>query len=269
MKRSTVVHGWIVIALLLASGSAALAVSQDDFEAYVPGAFPPAPWLDAGQVASPFSPDPSAIVFETTDALGGSTRAVSVVEAFSPSQGIYQLIPVNNRYSVMVDVRIDQFSLFSSMTTSDWAIGVGVAEMTGGTLAVNPAFVPQVSVFASSQLMRWRIYATDAVTASDIDLAPALAGRWYRVAMELDVDTGQLRSRIWDIATDQLVVDQTDPIQNFLPESPGFNAMLIYEGELSATSVPNRAVIDNVVCPEIFTDGFESGDVSSWAGAVP
>lgn len=49
-----------------------------------------------------------------------------------------------------------------------------------------------------------------------------------------------------------------------------FDMLLIDEGETSPTAtISNLAVIDNVVCQDIFGDGFEFGDFSAWSGGTP
>lgn len=210
------VRGWAGWVLPLALCESAFGAQNDDFESYPLDQFPPVPWFDAGQVApDPSTPDPSAVVVETTDAFGNTTRAVSIVEAVTTSQSLYQELPVGDRYRMSADVCIDGFSDGAVFPLSNWAVAVGVAAQT----AKNPAFTPQVVIYASGLTESWRLLAFGPGDA-EIDLGiAALVGTWYRVGLELDVDSGQVRSRIWDIAAEELILDRTDSPMDWDPDS--------------------------------------------------
>ena len=260
MSKLLTARWCIGLIVLLVSAGHAFGASSEDFEVYALGTFPPAPWLDAGQ-ADGSGPDPSAVVALETGPFGSQTQAMSIFGAVAPAQGAYQVIPVRDRYMVMADVRVDRFARQSTAVSNDWAIAVGVFEVGG-----NPAYAPQGTVYASSLGQGWRLFASGGAVAADRDLGvPVSTGRWYRVFMELDVASAQVRSRIWDIALDQELVNRTEAIPGAIPASPAFDGLLVYEGELSPVSVSNLAVFDNVGSPEIFADGFESGDLSRWA----
>ena len=273
VRTSRTLRRWIGFTLPLILGPPILGVGNEDFETSVLGSFPPAPWLDVGQVTPfPSTPEPSAVVVDTLDASDNPTRAVALVDALTEStQGIYQTVAVSERYHIIADVRIDRFSNNSLSDTADWPLAVGFAAMTGD----NPAFVPQIVVFASSRTERWRLFAIGNGDPIDLDLGVAAAlDTWYRLEIDLDVATGQVKSRLRNLETDGLLVDRTDTITGWVPGNNALDAVILYEGETSLFGSPpptisNLAVIDNVVCPEIFADGFESGDLAAWSSAVP
>lgn len=71
---------------------------------------------------APIPPVPSAYVFNTLDAHGNPTQAVTTVGNLATSKGIYTPVPVSNFYLLNADVRVDRYSDQPAFTTSDWAM---------------------------------------------------------------------------------------------------------------------------------------------------
>ncbi len=237
-------------ALALSSLAGAQSIGSDDFEAATLGALPDCPWLDVGLIdpTLPDPPNPSAIVANVAGPSGRSSKALQTVDAIAPTQGLYALVPVSSVYTVVADLRVDRYSDAAAFTTSDWAIQIGVGKLDGST---DLAFTPQVGIYASSLTQGWRLYADGAgsVAFADIDLElPATLGTWYRVEVVLTAATGSVRSRIWDAATDTLLVDRTDVVEGWSPSDGVFDRLMVIDGELSAgVTISNAATVDNVI----------------------
>lgn len=236
--------------LLVSATASAQSIGSDDFQGGVLGSLPLCPWLDAGlvDITVPNPPNPSAVIIATTDAAGAPTQALHTVDSIAPSQGIYALVPVSSAYSVAADVRIERFSDNSLAPPQDWAMQVGVGKLDGTT---DLAFTPQVGIYAAAQTHSWRLYAVGAgyVASLELDLrVPAELNVWYRVQVDLVAASGQIRSRIWNKATDALLVDRTDIVPQWTPADGVFDRLMVIDGELSPkVTVSNLATVDNVV----------------------
>ncbi|MDZ4828995.1 MAG: hypothetical protein SGJ09_02200 [Phycisphaerae bacterium] len=239
-----------LVALAFCSVAGAQSIGTDDFQAAVLGALPACPWRDVGlvDITLPNPPDPSAVVITTTDAFGAMTQALHIVDSIAPSQGIYALVPVSSEYSVAADVRVDRYSDNSRFPAGDWAMEVGIGKLDG---TLDLAFTPQVGIYASSLTHGWRLYAvgTSYTASADIDLElPATIGVWYRVQVDLVAATGSVRSRVWNKATDELLVDRIDVVPLWTPADGIFDRLMVLDGETSeATTISNLATVDNVV----------------------
>lgn len=239
----------VIVALSMCSIASAQSIGSDDFEGATLGAMPDCPWLDVGLIdlTPPNPPTPSSIVQTVTDAFGRTTKALHIVESIAPTQGIYALVPVSSTYSVSADVRIDQYSNNALTFTSDWAMQVGVGKLDG---TIDLAGTPQVGIYASSLSQGWRLYAVGAsyIAGDDVDLnVAATIGVWYHLQVDLVAATGELRSRIWDKASDTLLVDQTNVVAAWTPADGIFDRLMIIDGELSeGTTIANLATVDNV-----------------------
>jgi hypothetical protein len=89
--------------------------SPDTFQSDSIGTFTytsfPTGWFDPAQVTGEStSPQPSAVVIQTTDARGNPTQALATFPAIADSQGVYRLIDSANFYKTQADVRIDRLS---------------------------------------------------------------------------------------------------------------------------------------------------------------
>ncbi len=233
---------------ILVTGSAYAGLIGETFEDVAAGNFPPPPWQDVGLVnpEPPNPPDPSVTVEMTTDAFGNATKALTLVEALAQSQGIYRAIPVSPFYSVAADVRVDRFSDNAAFKTSDWAMEVGVGQFLEG---IDPAFIPQTAIYASSLTQGWRLYVVGTAKAfANIDLKlPVQIGTWYRVQVDLDAVGGVIRSRIWDVASGAPLLDRADVIEGWTPDDGLYDIANFFDGELTPeATVSNLAVIDNI-----------------------
>jgi hypothetical protein len=233
----------------VAPSAAAQSIGSDDFEGGAIGSLPLCPWLDVALVdpTPPNPPSPSASVVSTLGPSGRSTQALSTVDAIAPSQGIYALVPVSSVYSVSADVRVDRFSDNPVAPTQDWAMQIGVGKLDGST---DLAFTPQVGIYASAFTQSWRLYAVgnSYLAAADIELGVTVEiGVWYRVQVDLIAATGEARSRVWNAATDTLLVDQTDTIPLWTPADGIFDRLMVMDGEVGGdATISNLATVDNV-----------------------
>ena len=251
-------RGAVLMAPLLAgamalaphAADAALVGTSDDFSGDAIGSFP-AGWLDVATVnpASP-APKPSALVVGTTDAHGNPVHALATLPAIAPSQGIYRMVPLSSSYSSKADVRVDRFSDFAAGTnpTTDWAMAVGINDLQGTT---DPALIPSIQIYASAITHTWRLFAVTTDVSADLDLGvPVTLGTWYGVQVDLNALTGSVHSTITDAATGASLADVTTALTGFgswVPSVDGaFNIEGFFDGELTATTTSNLAVVTNI-----------------------
>lgn len=218
----------------------------DNFQSYAVGSLPSPTWLDAGAVlpTGRIPPFPSAYVFNTLDAHGNATQAVTTVGNLATSKGIYAAVPISNFYSLHADVRVDRYSDAPDFTTSDWAM-----QLTFGQNGVaNWAYTPQAGIYASSLSKTWRLFVTTASTAADIDLGvSADVNRWYTVSQSLDVTLGLFHSQIYDGATGAVLADVSNLLAGWVPADAQFDSFAFFGGDLSADDqVGNIGVVDNI-----------------------
>jgi hypothetical protein len=270
-----------LVSVVLGMVSTALAMSAisvpavgDDFESYAIGTFPAAEWLDVGLVNPdpPNPPDPSALIAVTDDPLGDPTQVLATLAALAPSQGIYRSVEVRAEYSVSADVRVDRFSDGAEFSGQNWAMQVGLGKLIAGE---DPCCGPQCGIFADSFKQSWRVYVagTKSGFLTEIELGIGVdIGRWYRVAMDLNATTGEVRSRVTDLATMTLLVDVTNPIKGWGPDEGLYDIVCLMDGELAPESkISNLAVVDNTqfCCDTASIPGVASPSVQSQLRVYP
>ncbi|MHC4137623.1 MAG: hypothetical protein ACYS0K_21975 [Planctomycetota bacterium] len=224
---------------------------DESFETYPTGTFPAAPWQDVGLIdpTPPNPPNPSATVEEATDASGQQTQVLDMAEAIAMTQGAYRIVGQSSYFLVAADVRVDQWADAppNGNPAGDWPVAIGLALISGQSQDL--AFLPDTSIYVSSVTHDWRVYSlgvAGAFSAFSLD-TPATLGKWYRVQMELDTVTGELRTKIWDLDDDILLSDQTNFLAEWTPADGLYDAITISEGELSeGLTQANRAVVDNL-----------------------
>lgn len=234
--------------LALTPVAVAQSLADETFEDQVIGTFPDCPWLDTLAVDTP--PDvtlPSCAVIETTDADGLPTLALQTTQA-AGSDGVYAPIPISDRYVVRADVRIDAFDPAADpkFPGSNWAMYVSVSQaadfFAGGWAGVG--------LYASAGTQGWRLYVAGSIDSpvfADIDVElPVVIGVWYHVEVEVLRQTGEIRSRILDAATDEVLLDRVDVIPDWTPESGPFDAVACFDGDNLPTKTANQATIDNI-----------------------
>ena len=243
IARTFLFLGVVTLLAGLPSASASTIIF-DDFEGQTLGAFPSG-WLDVGGVdPNSTAPNPSAIVVSTTDAFGFSTQALSIIDAFAASQGIYQTIPNSSFVEISVDVRVDRFSSPSTTNTADWPIDITLSQLRGTT---DLAGVPSMGVYAASATGTWNSFiATDNVVhIPDFGVSVGL-GTWYRVELGLNTMDGIMSTKITDIFLSTVVLDRVDIVPGWTAADGVFDAVGFFDGELSSTAVSNLVVIDNI-----------------------
>jgi hypothetical protein len=229
------------------SGAAVAGTASDDFEAYAPGTFPAANWVDAATVA-PFGtlppPSPSCTVGVTNDAFGQPTRALHLDGSWVGSaSGIYRSVTPGPGYTLTMDVRTDAFGEGATDNPSDWPWMIGLsrydaAEQAGGWRSLQ--------MYGTDMSHDFRAYAISAAGSEDFTLGATIAaGVWYRVRLDIDADAGSIRNRIWDSATSNLLLDATIHATGWLPSDNAFDTVTINQGEFSATTSAD-VWVDNV-----------------------
>ena len=247
--KTRLMSGRLVIAV--AGGAAATASGQtsDDFESYPVGAFPAPAWLDPGLLdpEPPNPPDPSAVVASTPGVSGALTKAVSIIDAVAPTQGIYQPLTIGPRVRITCDVRIDQWCDVPSTPQDDWAVWVQVgASMPDRDLCCTDE---NMGVYASAMDQGWRMWWKDApLSISDISLEQAIdLGVWYAIEAEYDIATGWAHIRILDTATGEPLADHVATPMSWAPSGAPFDTVAFIDGELGTeNTVGHLAVIDNI-----------------------
>ena len=221
---------------------------DEDFESYTPGTFPSPTWLDVGlfHPDPPNPPDPSATVEVTMDAAGAQTQAVEVADFLGTTQGIYQIVGEACSFLVAADIRVDRWADAQGNATEDWPMEIGIAKLTGETQDI--ANVPQTGIYASSLLHEWRMYALGTAGAFlDTTLnTPITKGIWYRVQLELETASGFVVVKIWDLSNDTLLFDNASFLLGWTEDDGHYDAVIAIEGELTAPTVANLSVIDNI-----------------------
>jgi hypothetical protein len=182
----------------------------------------------------------------TTDAVGAQTQAVAVVDFIGTTQGIYRIVGEACSFLIAADIRVDQWADAQGNQTEDWAMQIGIARVTGETQDL--AFVPQTGIYASSLLKEWRLYVLGTAGAAwDLALsAPITKGIWYRVQMELETASGFIAVEIRDLSDDTVLFDNSTFLPAWTADDGHYDAVVAVEGELTATTVANLAVVDNV-----------------------
>jgi hypothetical protein len=244
----------------------------ETFQGDAAGSFPKG-WSDVA-LGDPLSmaPKPSVEVVSTSDAFGHPTKALATLPFLGLSQGIYRSIEPSSFYSTSADVRVDQFSDFDpsvlvedpnnpgfllcgcpvgSEDLVDWPMQVGFTQLQQGK--TNLVEAPNVGIVASSETQSWKLFALTANVLAVIDLGvPVQLGKWYGVEFDMHA-TGSAHARITDVATHSVLADKVASFADFGPWDPTtdgvFNVESFFDGEGSAKTTPNLAVIDNIDVP--------------------
>ena len=250
------------VAILAATGMAASgATLSDDFEAYAPGSFPSAKWLDAAlpfPVAPPFvnAAPPSATVVATTDAFGAATQAMQTADALGVSKGIYAAVPLSSTYSLVADIRTLRFANSDAafiVPASDWSMQLTFAQ----TGVANFSVAPQAGLYASSLTHTWRFFLIGANGGplDDFDLGVAAAlDTWYSVSLDIDAISGNFHSIIRDTLTGSVLVDNTHGYANWQANYAAYDSIIFFGGETGAfdppvpgsTTIAAIAQVDNI-----------------------
>lgn len=241
--------------LCAALGTARAAPATADFESYAPGSFPAPAWHDFANFF-PSSPDrappqlPSMTVVQTTDAFGHATQALQGVGATAGAgSGVYAAQASSMLLSVSADVRTLRYSNSDPATVLPWQD----SSINVGLWTANVGNAPFISIYASSTTHGWRLaYSGDAVTGPDLDDydlgAAAQVGVWYRVALDLNRQTGSFHSLITDIASGAVLIDSTIIHPGWTPGIDNFDSVLFASGEASATLPwgPGSTTVSNI-----------------------
>jgi hypothetical protein len=205
------------------------------------------------------------VVVKTSDAFGDPTRALSFVPAIADSQGIFREIDPAKHYSVSVDVRIDQFSDVGVFDPScgcpegsevDIPVQAGIMRQEDG---VDFHLWKQMGIYAGSASQEWKMFAwTDNVLADFSLGVPITLGTWYHLEFDLDVPMATVHGKITDIATGDVLTDQTVSLRDFGDWDPKVDGYMdiesFFDAELSAENTPAIATIDNIDLPKRFRE---------------
>ena len=273
VRQSAFRHGTALAVLVACLGGPAIAGPvgpPETFQRDAVGSFP-ASWNDValGRPGST-APKPSAKVVSTTDALGHPTKALAIPPFLGLSQGIYRSIKPSSFYSTNAQVRVDQFSdvdysvlvpdpnnpgfllcgcPVGAENLVDWPMQVSFTQLQPGKTDLVEA--PNVGIVASAETQSWRLFALTANVLADVDLGvPVQLGKWYGVEFDLDAATGSAHGSITDVATGSVLADKVVSFADFAAWDPAidgvFNQESFFDGEGSAKTTPNLAVIDNI-----------------------
>jgi hypothetical protein len=238
--------GTLAALAILARPAAATGV-VDDFESYVPGAFPSPTWSDAGGLfpEPPAATLPSAGVIATTDAFGAATQALAINNEVSLVRGIYQAVPLSSQYSLVADIRVDQYSVNAPASATDWAM-----QLTFANTGMNLYAAPQAGIYASSLTGDWRLFWIADTTPSGADIPlgiPATVGTWYRVSLDLETANGGYRAVVSDINAGTTLVDLSGSFVGWAPGDGQYDAVAFIGGEgTEGQTVANIGVVDNI-----------------------
>lgn len=237
----------VVAVCLISAGTMQGGTITDNFSGYAVGTFPSPTWQDVGTVLpGPGQPVPSALVVSTTDAFGNPIQALGLVDQVSYSRGIYATTPVSSNYTLSADIRIDQYSNAPSAPSSDWAMQLTFAEAG----VDNFAFTPQAGIYASSLTGDWRLFLIGGAGGPDADIdlgVPANIGTWYQVQLNFDSLDATFQSKITNILTGTVLVDQTNTIAGLTPAEAAYNSIAFFGGETSpGSTVADQAVVTNI-----------------------
>ena len=234
--------------ILCAASPQAATLFSDDFEGATVGVFP-AGWIDVGQVpgAAGNAPNPSAIVLSVTGPLGSPTKAVSIISAFAESQGIYRPIANLPVVGISFDTRVDRYATTSGATFNDWPWDVTLSLVGSADLAFAPAY----GAFASSFDGRLGTYVQGYSDGVDEHAVGAImpTGTWFNVNLVFNRTAGTIKIVVTPSAGGAELVNATRTVPGWdgFGAEPAFNAIAFIEGELSATTLTNLAVFDNVL----------------------
>jgi hypothetical protein len=230
-------------ALVVSVNGAGASAVVDDFEGYALGSFPSPTWSDVGSVQNNGQTLPSARVVSTTNAFGAATQAVAINDQLGSSRGIYAATDVGRFYSLAADIRVDRYSANSQGTTQDWAMQLTFAHSGVGGFDGTP----QAGIYASALTQGWRLFLIGEQNLfADIDLGlAAQVGTWYRVSLDADALTGAFHTRIFDVLSNTLLLDNTQTLGGWTPGEAHWDSIAFFGGDLSGTT-PDQAVVDNV-----------------------
>jgi len=242
-----------LIATLVAAAAALSAHAIiDDFESYIAGTFPSANWQDAGLV-SPINgpaPDPSCIVDKTTDAFGNGTLALHLDSSWvGATSGVWRKEAISAITQLSFDFRIDSFGSGAQQDVTDWAFDAMIAKSQSD---IHVGAWNSMQVYASNLSQDFRGYTIDSGNLEE-DMPYGLkleTKKWYRVRATFDKTIGSIRSEVWDIAGNMLLLDATMVDPTWTAADGNFDSLSFNQGELSALESAD-AWIDNInVVPE-------------------
>jgi len=246
---------WVTLGALSALAVNGFAFSlADDFESYALGTFPSPTWKDLGTIMPDGSiPDPSALIERKTTESNTQTHAVNFGDYYGYCSGIYAGTTVDRFYDLSVDVRVDRFGTEVPDTNpGDWPVAVGFNSFDSTS---NPSGWNSIEVYASTLSKGWRLYGFDGTTLFDVDLGASVqAGYWYTVTMSFDNLTGSATTKITNLRTNTVVVNQVDTLSGW--PTPTLDTVALLDGDDSygdPLAVTGLANIDNVnaqVTPE-------------------
>ncbi|MBV6457453.1 MAG: hypothetical protein HONBIEJF_00562 [Fimbriimonadaceae bacterium] len=238
----------------LAASAAALSAHAiiDDFETYLAGTFPSANWEDASLIAPVNGPppNPSCVVDKTTDAFGNGTLALHLDSTWvGASSGVWRKESIAAVTELTFDFRIDSFGSGATGDVTDWAFDAMIGKARDD---IHVGAWNSMQIYASNMSQDFRGYTIDSGQFED-DLPYGLkleTKKWYHVRATFDKTIGSIRSEVWDIAANALLLDATVQDAGWTLADGDFNAVSFNQGELSALESAD-AWIDNInVVPE-------------------
>ncbi len=237
------------IGVLMLLTTVALGDVSDDFEGYDVGGPALGIWQDAASwIDNPTNPAPTALVVETTDAMGNLTQAVQIQDGIGSSGGIIGRVNSTTVQRFETDLRLDQLGNGSQ---PNWAAATGFLQETD-----QPDFnwMPQAFVYTNAS-RRFRLFVQNADgqggQSRDFGLGAFTWSfdTWYRIVLEVDTESGVFGVSITDLETADVLFDQTRTYSGWNREYGQYDAISINDGEYGSNpgTIGNMASIDNVV----------------------
>lgn len=240
----------IVIGTLACACTLALGDVSDTFESYTVGQPPAGSWLDASEwITNPSNPGPTALVIETTDAGGATTRAVQIQDGIGTSGGIIGRVNYSTVQRFETDLRLDQQGDGSQ---PNWIAAAGFLQET---VQDDFNWMPQAFIYATKNSRRFRLYVRneDGQSGASQDFGLGVHSwsfdTWYRLSMEVDTSTGIFAVSITDLASGAVLSDVSRTYSGWNQAFGRYDAISVNDGEYGSDpgTIGNMATIDNIL----------------------
>lgn len=221
----------------------------DDFEGFQVGEFPGGIWQDAADfITNPSNPGPTASVISTTDAFGNATQAVQILDGLGTSGGVGARVEHSRIQRFETDLRFDQAS---DGNYPNWVAAAGFFQETDQRDLIS---MPQAVIYSLNTSRKFRLYIHNGDGNGgifrDIVLGDAEwdFDTWYRVALEVDTETGEFTSSVVDLASGEEIIASTTTVNNWNSAFGQYDVISVNDGEYGNQhgTRGNMATMDNI-----------------------
>ena len=224
----------------------------EDFEQYKVGSFPSDNWKDIREISIPATvPDPSSKIILTKGPDGKETNAIQYADKVSTSGGIFREVGKSDYYKFSADIRIDRWSNSSKAFFTDWAWAMGVLSLPDKIDFNGGA---QITFVAQPVAENWVLYALRSDVKSYNDFfniefpGKVKLGTWYHIEFSLDNKTGLVFTKVTDLSTGNVDLEEHTQIPNWNAEKSGnYTHFGTWDGEYRTdATIGNLTTIDNI-----------------------